>query len=63
VEPHIDKLPKIFANKEKVSLVETDIALEQADMVVGLVDNDEFKFMNADVLKGKVVIDVRGMLR
>jgi len=63
VEPNIDKLPKAFADKGKVSLVEIDAALEQADIVVGLVDHDEFKMLNADVLKEKIVIDVRGMWR
>ena len=61
VEPNINKLPNAFANKEKVSLVEIDAALEQADIVVGPVDHDEFKMLSADVLKEKIVIDVRGM--
>jgi len=35
--------------------------LEQADILVGLVDHDEFKLLNADQLQEKIVIDTRGM--
>jgi len=63
VEPHIGKLPQVFTNKENVLLVETDSALERADIVVGLVGHDEFKLMDADALKEKIVIDVCGIWR
>jgi len=63
VEPNINKLPDAFAKNEKVSLVGIEAALDQADILVGLVDHDEFKMLNADALKEKIVIDVRGMWR
>jgi len=61
VEPNIKELPKAFNNTERVALVDIDTALEQADILVGLVDHDEFKLLNADQLQEKIVIDVRGM--
>jgi UDP-N-acetyl-D-mannosaminuronate dehydrogenase len=38
-------------------------ALEQADIVVVLVDHDEFKNVAPEAIAGKTVIDTRGIWR
>lgn len=63
VEPHINILPESLVHKTNICLVDTYLALEQADIVIGLVDHNEFKQVDQDLLKEKIVIDLRGMWR
>ena len=63
VEPHIKTLPKRLADQSNTSLTDTDTALDQADILLGLVDHDNFKQIDQDLLKEKIVIDLRGMWR
>ena len=62
VEPHVSELPTSLQGGG-AKLVDLDTALERADIVVGLVDHDEFKRLRPLALKGKVVYDTRGMWR
>ena len=61
VEPNINKLPKEFKDLKNVSLINTNDALNKANIVVGLVDHFEFKKLNNEQLEGKTIIDTRGM--
>ncbi|MDC9511375.1 UDP-N-acetyl-D-mannosamine dehydrogenase [Pseudoalteromonas sp. Angola-4] len=61
VEPNIAKLPANLADKN-VSLVSLESALEQANVVVVLVDHKQFKAADKTEFASKVVIDTRGIL-
>jgi len=61
VEPNISSLPKEINARSNVKLVDTESALEHADIVVGLVDHKEFNSISAARLHEKIVIDTRGM--
>lgn len=61
VEPNIGSLPSNLKDKEGVRLVSLEEAMEQADIVLLLVDHKEFKQMDRNLLSGKVVIDTRGI--
>lgn len=56
VEPNLD------ASDER-SLTSLDEALERADVVVGLVAHREFRRIDPEILKAKVVIDTCGVFR
>lgn len=60
VEPNISSLPDTLKNSG-VTLVSTETALQEADIVVGLVDHDEFKSLSKERLKSLVVLDYKGM--
>ncbi|MCL6688666.1 UDP-N-acetyl-D-mannosamine dehydrogenase [Pseudomonas sp. R3.Fl] len=55
VEPHIERLP---ASLSKISLCEKETAVAEADVLVLLVDHNDFKGLNLD---GKRFIDTRGI--
>jgi len=59
VEPHVRELPK--ALQGKADLVGLEEALEKADILLLLVDHNIFKAVPAVRLKGKRVIDTRGI--
>ncbi|MEO3942030.1 UDP-N-acetyl-D-mannosamine dehydrogenase [Paenarthrobacter nicotinovorans] len=63
VEPHVEELPKALAGRTNVVLTATQEAIAQADVVVVLVDHDEFKSIPQASLAGKTVIDTRGIWR
>ena len=63
VEPHVNELPAALQESIFTHRVDIETAMEQADIVVGLVDHDEFKQIDHDLLKEKIVIDMRGMWR
>lgn len=63
VEPNVDALPTRFEGKRNAKLTDLQTALEDADIVVVLVDHSEFKNLDSSVLEGKDVIDTRGMVR
>ncbi|WP_284986600.1 UDP-N-acetyl-D-mannosamine dehydrogenase [Arthrobacter sp. fls2-241-R2A-172] len=62
-EPHVDALPVALAGRPNVQLATTDDAISKADIVVVLVDHDEFKATEQSALVGKSVIDTRGIWR
>ncbi len=58
VEPHISKLPAKLEGK--VEFTAADDAIEQADIVLLLVDHKQFKRVRREKLQTRVVIDTRG---
>lgn len=62
-EPHVEALPKALANRRNVELANTEDAIAQADVVVVLVDHDEFKNVDSGLLAGKAIVDTRGIWR
>ena len=63
VEPHIHELPATLQQSANTQLLDTESALAEADILLGLVDHNEFKEIDQDLLKEKIVIDLRGMWR
>lgn len=63
VEPNISELPSKLANRRNVAAAELDEALERADIIVLLVDHDEFENVDEKVVQGKRVVDTRGQWR
>lgn len=61
-EPFASTLPAALSNAG-VELVDVDRALEEANVVVLLVHHSAFRFINRDLLRGKHVIDTRGIWR
>lgn len=61
--PHKNQLPKELAECANVRLMETDKAIEAADVVVLLVDHDKFRDIEPSSLEGKKIIDTRGFWR
>jgi len=62
VEPYAEKLPEGFAGTGTV-LATLDEALEEAEIIVVLVDHTAFKHLTPQALTGKLVFDTRGMLK
>ena len=61
VEPHVTALPKALQGRaELVSLAD---ALARASVIVLLVDHRAFAGLTLEQLKGKKLIDTRGMVR
>ena len=63
VEPYVEALPIPLSANALVQLIELDEALSEADIVVLLVDHVQFRSVERDALKGKMVIDTRGIWR
>lgn len=61
VEPNIDTLPENLANLKNIELTSLEEAIEQADILVVLVDHSEFKEVSATKLKSKTIIDTKGL--
>lgn len=58
-EPNIECLPD--ALQDKAELVSRDEAIEQADILVLLVDHKEFKVIKPEQLQQRTVVDTRGI--
>lgn len=63
VEPNVNELPKSLQDLSNVEFAEYSDAIERADVVLLLVDHDEFKTIPATALKGKSVVDTKGLWR
>ncbi|MBK4120373.1 UDP-N-acetyl-D-mannosamine dehydrogenase [Kocuria rhizophila] len=63
VEPNVSELPKGLQGLPNVEFAEYKDAIERADVVLLLVDHDEFKALPAAALKGKAVVDTKGLWR
>ncbi|GAA1145818.1 UDP-N-acetyl-D-mannosaminuronic acid dehydrogenase [Nesterenkonia lutea] len=63
VEPHVGELPRSLQSFGNVSLTNLNQALEQADVLVLLVDHDVFKAVPSTQLGDATVIDTRGIWR
>ena len=61
VEPNIDELPPELAGRSNVELAELDDALDQADIVLLLVDHAPFKTVDPESLRSKIVLDTKGI--
>lgn len=62
-EPYVDTLPPALQGYPNVRLARASEAIDAADIVVLLVDHDQFKSLNRSLLTGKVVYDTRGAWR
>ena len=60
VEPNITKLPDCF-DRQKAKVVNLELALAEADVVLLLVDHAPFKDMDLELLSGKQIVDTRGI--
>lgn len=63
VEPNVSALPKKLEGISNLEFAEYEEAIEKADVVVLLVDHDEFKSVPATALAGKQVVDTKGIWR
>ena len=63
VEPNVSELPKRLKGFDNVELVSYTDALEQADVIVLLVDHKEFKALTTNQFEGKKVVDTKGLWR
>lgn len=64
VEPHIKALPKAFGPySQSARLVSADEAIDQADLIVLLVNHRAFGSVSKLSLRDKLVIDTRGLWR
>lgn len=61
VEPNVEQLPKALAGQ--VSLKEISVALQQADVIVMLVDHKEFKAIKSADVKQSWIVDTKGVWR
>ncbi|MBJ8082917.1 UDP-N-acetyl-D-mannosamine dehydrogenase [Bacillus cereus group sp. N14] len=62
VEPNIGTLPKELEAKN-IILADTNQAINQADIVVFLVEHEVFKSIDKMILKNKVIIDTKGIFK
>ena len=63
VEPNVSELPKGLQGLANVEFADYQDAIERADVILLLVDHDEFKALPATALKGKAVVDTKGLWR
>jgi len=63
VEPHVDELPPHLASNPNVEFCFLREAVKRASVVVLLVNHRVFYALDRHLLKGKVLIDTRGMWR
>lgn len=62
-EPNIESLPTNLSEYSNVSLVGAEEAVAAADVVLLLVDHNEFKDLDSSVLTEKEVVDTKGLWR
>lgn len=60
-EPNIERLPEELIGRKNVSLIPTESAIELADIVLLLVDHQEFTKIDSSILAQKIVYDTRGV--
>jgi UDP-N-acetyl-D-mannosaminuronic acid dehydrogenase len=63
VEPHITELPKSLQGRNNVRLDPFGPALKAADIILLLVDHQQFRRVEPAQLREKIVIDTRGLWR
>lgn len=61
VEPNVAALPSNLAELDNVALTEVNTAIDQADIIVLLVDHDEFINLWRQDLDAKTIIDTKGL--
>ncbi|WP_110182136.1 UDP-N-acetyl-D-mannosamine dehydrogenase [Nocardioides solisilvae] len=62
-EPFVDHLPPALDGRPHVRLQRVHEAIDDADIVVVLVDHDHFRSLSRSRLEGKVLYDTRGIWR
>lgn len=62
-EPHVEQLPRSLRLHDNVTLLETEEAVRQADVVLLLVDHAIFGEVDRELLEGKALVDTRGFWR
>jgi UDP-N-acetyl-D-mannosaminuronic acid dehydrogenase len=62
-DPYVHALPKLLSTYSKLSMEQVNVAVERADIVVLLVDHDQFKALGRTRLNGKVIYDTMGAWR
>ncbi len=60
VEPHIHSCPEILSGKKNVEFSDLQSAIQKSDIVLLLVDHDEFKEIDPKVFEERILIDTRG---
>lgn len=63
VEPNVSQLPKPLNELENIHHQDVDSAIEDADIVLMLVDHTPFKQIERERLQEKVIIDTKGVWR
>lgn len=63
VEPYVKSLPRELAQLDNVTLTDADTAVEQADILVLLVNHDAFLQIDPQRIREKVRIDTQGLWR
>lgn len=63
VEPNVSELPPVLANMRNTVYATTDEAIEQADVLVVLVDHKEFKAVDPARVAAKRIVDTKGLWR
>ena len=61
VEPNIEKLPDSLSEFDNVELKPVEKAVKSADVVLLLVDHNQFKEFDTENLNNKIVIDTKGL--
>lgn len=62
-EPNVSELPQELSEFSHVTLADYSEAIDKAQVILLLVDHNEFKEVTAASLKGKEVIDTKGLWR
>ncbi len=62
-DPFVHEVPDTLAGYESVRTARCRDAIAAADIVVELVDHDQFRSLSRSLLAGKVVYDTRGVWR
>ncbi|WJY90204.1 UDP-N-acetyl-D-mannosamine dehydrogenase [Corynebacterium confusum] len=60
-EPNVDELPKRLKGFDNTQLSEYTQAINDADVILMLVDHKEFKGLDVQLLDGKEVVDTKGI--
>lgn len=63
VEPNVTELPPVLSNMRNTTYATVDAAIEEADVLVLLVDHKEFKAVDPHRVTDKNVIDTKGLWR
>ncbi len=61
VEPHINKLPEFLNKFPNIQLCDVEYAIQNANLILLLVNHQSFTTINREMLFGKAIIDTRGM--
>src|SRR5699024_2958533 len=60
-EPNINELPKRFKGFENAELKDYTEAINEAEVILLLVDHKEFKSLDKTKLEGKKLVDTKGL--